>query len=240
MVLQFPLSFVQNAIAQVFFQKAAEAKNISHQKLKEIVEQSIKPLIFLAFLPVILFILIGPELFSVVFGARWAEAGNYVRFLSLWVGIRFISSPFSNLFSILEKQHMTVFLTILELIFPLGAIIIGAQTGNALITIILFSIAGFITCFVTYWYLLHLSKISIMVPVKIVAELFLPSVPFILCILLFQRIFSPNLLLIVISSVLLFSLFPVLVIKRDTEISSFFKSVTAAIPVVNKIAKYLL
>lgn len=239
MVLQFPLSFVQNAIAQVFFQKAAEAKNISHQKLKEIVEQSIKPLIFVVFLPVILFILIGPELFSVIFGTRWVEAGNYVRFLSLWVGIRFISSPFSNLFSILEKQHMTVFLTILELIFPLGAIIIGAQTGNALITIILFSIAGFITSFVTYWYLLHLSKISIMVPVKIVAELFLPCVPFILCILLFQRIFSPNLLLIVISSVLLFSLFLVLVIKRDTEISSFFKSVTAAIPVVNTIVKYL-
>jgi O-antigen/teichoic acid export membrane protein len=239
MVLQFPLSFVQNAISQVFFQKAAEAKNISHQKLKEVVEQSIKPLIFLAFIPVILFILIGPELFSVVFGARWAEAGNYVRFLSLWVGIRFISSPFSNLFSILEKQHITIILTILELIFPLGAIIIGSQTGNALITIILFSTAGFIVNAVTYGYLLQLSKISVMVPVKIVADFLLLCVPFILCTLLFQILFAPNLLLIVISSVLLFCLYPLLVIKRDTELSHFFKNITTSIPLVNQIAKHL-
>jgi lipopolysaccharide exporter len=239
MVLQFPLSFIQSAIAQVFFQRAAEAKNISPQKLKETVQQTIKPLIFVAIIPVILLALIGPEIFSVIFGAKWEEAGNYVRFLSLWVGIRFIASPISNLFSVFEKQHLTVILTIFELVFPLIAIIIGALSGTALVAIILFSIAAFLINIVTYCYLLRLSGISIRVLGKTVMDFFLLSLPFILCILAIQRLFALNNLLIMVFSVLVFMLFPVLVIKRDAEIAGIVKNVTRQIPVISRISSYL-
>ena len=239
MVTSLPLSNIQSSVSQVFFQKAAEAKNLSHEKLKEIVIQTIKPLIFIAFVPIILFVLIGPEIFGVIFGVRWEEAGNYVRYLSIWIGFTFIESPISSLFSIFEKQRFTAIITILELILPLGAIIIGAQTGNPLIAIILFTIVASITGLVAYEYLLRFTGISILIPVKITLKFFVISIPFIFCILAFKTIFSSNILLIVILSTLIFSLFSVLVIKRDPEISSVFKSVTASIPVVNKIVKYL-
>jgi len=239
MVLQFPLSFIQGALAQVFFQKAAEAKNISHEQLKNTVLQMIKPMIFVVFLPVILFILIGPEIFSVVFGSQWAEAGNYVRFLSLWIGITFISSPISILFSIFQKQQFSLFFNVLQLILRVVALITGAVMGSALIAIILFAIVGFITNFAAYFYLLRLSGISIMVPIKIVLNFFMLSLPFILCILLFKRIFSPNDLLIVIFSLLISIGFPLLVIKRDPEVSGVIKSVTTQLPIINKFTKYL-
>lgn len=238
MVLQFPLSLIGGAITQVFFQKAAEAKNISHEILKEAVKQTIKPLIFATFLPVILFILIGPEIFGVVFGVGWEEAGNYVRFLSIWVGLGFIASPISNLFSIFEKQHVTVLITLLELIFPLGAIIIGAHTGIPLNAIILFSIVAFVTNIVAYAYLLGLAEISILVPAKIISNFFILSMPFVLCILAIKSLFSSD-ILIVFLSVMVSLMFPLMVIKRDAEISDLFKSVTASIPVINHIAKYL-
>ena len=239
MVLTAPLSLIQNAISQVFFQRAAEVKNTSPQKLKEVVGQTIKPLIFLAFLMVIIFILIGPELFSVIFGARWEEAGNYVRFLSLWVGLGLVASPISYLFTIFEKQRFTAILTIIELILPLVAIIIGAQTGSALNAIILFGIVSFITKIYGYFYLLRLADISFLVPSKIVLNFSLLSIPFVLSVLVFQKLFSPYNLLIVCFSLLIFLIFSILIIKRDREISDLFKSITATIPIINNIAKYL-
>lgn len=239
MVIQFPLSFIEGAIFQVFFQKAAEAKNISQQKLKETVLQTIKPLNFVAFSLIFLVILIGPEIFSVIFGDKWAEAGNYVRFLSLWVGITFISSPLSSLFSIFQKQRFALFLNIFQLTVQGSALIIGALTGNALNAIILYGIVAFFSYVVAYFYLLRFSGISILVPFKIVSNFFLLSVPFLLCILVFKSVFSSNSLVIVILSVMMFTLYLLLMIKRDPEISSMLKGVSAQIPVIKRINKYL-
>jgi len=239
MVLQFPLAFIQGAITQVFFQKAAEAKNISHEKLKETVLQTIKPLIFTVFLPVVLFILIGPEIFSVIFGEKWEEAGVYVRYLSLWIGISFLSAPISTLFSIFQKQRFTLIFNVLQLISRIMALIVGALMGSALIAIILFAFVGFISNIVAYFYLLRLASISILVPIRIISNYFLLSVPYIVCILVFQNIFAQNILLIVISSILISMLFPLLVIKRDPGLSDLLKSLTAQLPVINKITKYL-
>ena len=239
MVLQFPLSFIEGAIAQVFYQKAAEAKNIGQQKLKEIVGATIRPLIFAAFIPVVLFMLIGPELFSVIFGAQWSESGTYVRFLSLWIGICFVSSPIGTLFSIFQKQQFTLIFNVIQLISRVGALMAGAMFGNALLAIILFSVVGFITNSAAYFYLLRLSGISIMVPVRIVLHFLLLSIPFVLGILVFQNLFPSKMLSIVIFSLLLFTIFALVIITRDPEISGVFKSVTAQIPVVKKITKYL-
>lgn len=239
MVLEFPLSFIEGAIAQVFFQEAAEAKNISQQKLKKLVLQTIKPLIFVVFFPVILFILIGPEIFSVIFGARWEEAGNYVRFLSLWIGIGFVSSSISTLFSIFQKQQFTLIFNILQFVSQMVALLIGALTGSARTAIILFSLVAVISNSVAYFYLLRFSGISILVPAKIVSTFFLLSAPFILCIMLFQRIFSPNNLLIVFVSFLMFILFSMLIINRDPEISILLKNMTAQLPIFDRIHKYL-
>ena len=239
MVLQFPLSFVEGAIAQVFFQKAAEAKNIGQEKLKEIVGLTIRPLIFVAFMLVLLFVLIGPEIFGVIFGAQWEESGNYVRFLSLWIGICFVSSPISTLFSIFQKQQFTLIFNAIQLITRVGAMMAGAMMGNALIAIILFSLVGFITNTAAYFYLLHLSGISILLPVRAVAHFFLLSVPFIFCILVFERLVSSHMVLIVIFSLLIFVLYSGMIIRRDPELSRVFKSVSAQIPILKKMNRYL-
>ena len=238
-VTMLPLSNIQNAVTQVFFPKAVEAKHVSLEKLEEVVTHTIKPLIFIAYIPIILFILIGPEIFGIIFGVRWEEAGNYVRFLSIWLGFSFIASPISTLFSIFDKQYISTIISVLELIFPLGAIILGARTGNPLIAIILFTIFGSITGLVAYQYLLGLAGISIWVPAKLALNFFIISIPFISCIIIFKYIFSANILLIVLSSIVVFSLFPLVVLKRDPEMSALFKNITGSIPVVNKIIKYL-
>jgi len=239
MVLTMPAYFIKNAIAQVFFQKAVEDKNISHESIKDTVGQTIKPLIFISFLSTLLFILIGPELFSVIFGPQWAEAGNYVRFLSIWIGITFISSPISTLFSVFEKQRFTLFFNIYQLISQGGALIIGATTGNALFTISLFAIVSFFNNLIAYKYLLGLAGISIQTPKRIITNYLMFSVPFILFILIFQYVFPTNNLLIVVVSLFVYAWLPLILLKRDSELSDLLKNMTASIPVINKISKFL-
>jgi O-antigen/teichoic acid export membrane protein len=238
-VIMLPLSNIQSSVSQVFFPRAVEAKHISHEKLKNVVTQTIKPLIFIAYLPIIMFILIGPEIFGVVFGIRWETAGNYVRFVSIWMGFSFIASPISSLFSIFDRQYITVITTVLELILPFGAIILGARTGNPLVAIILFTIVGSIVGLIAYQYLLGLAGISIKVPAKIAFNFFVLSIPFIFCIIIFKYLFSANILLVVLLSTLIFSIFPLMILKKDPEISGLLKNVTGSIPIINKIIKYM-
>jgi O-antigen/teichoic acid export membrane protein len=234
MVLQLPLGIIGSSIAQVFFQKAAEAKNISLEKLKIIVEKTIKPLIFLCVFPVILLMIIGPEIFSVVFGIRWEESGNYVRYLSFWIGMVFITSPISTLFTIFQKQRFTLFFNILQLMCRIIALLIGVIIGEALISIILFAVVSAFFYVIAYIYLLRLAGVSILLPAVIAKPYFMLSVPFIIVILIFQRLFFSNILLVVFLSTVLSSIYYLIAIKRDPEILSTLKSINSQIPIIKK------
>jgi O-antigen/teichoic acid export membrane protein len=47
--------------------------------------------------------LVGKELFTVAFGAQWAEAGVYTQVLSVWMLFWFISAPMTRVVNIWEK-----------------------------------------------------------------------------------------------------------------------------------------
>lgn len=103
MVLQLPMSFIGSAIAQVFFQRAAEAKNVSRLVLTSVVEKTVDRLIVLGFFPLLLLSLIGKDVFTVIFGTAWAEAGVYAQILSFTILVSFITSPMTTLFTVQKK-----------------------------------------------------------------------------------------------------------------------------------------
>ena len=235
MVTTFPIGLIGNAISAVFFQKAAEAKNISQMKLTETVENTIKPLIFLSLFPTILLALIGPQLFGVVFGARWQESGNYARYLSFWVWIVFISAPFSTLISIFQKQKINLLFNIIDVIFRSFALIIGAtMIGNASIAIILYATAGVIVNMIPFIYVLRLSEVSLIKIGGIFLKYFILCIPFIIIILLIKYIFSAyNIALVIFSCILLLSYY-YFAIKNDNELMCALNDIINAIPIIKK------
>ena len=233
MVLHLPVTLIGSSISQVFFQKAAEIKNINKEQLRDTVEKTVKPLIFLIFFPILLLMLIGPELFSVVFGVKWEEAGVYARYLSLWIGIVFISQPITTLFSIFQKQQFSLIFNIFQIISRIIALLIGAIMGNALIAIILFALVGFISNLIAYRYLLGLVDISIRIPANIAFHYLLLSVPSIILIILFQ-FFLSNIFLIVILSLIVSIIFYIVVLKKDPELFNSLKNITSQIPGINR------
>lgn len=150
-VLTIPMSLVGRAIAQVFFQKAADAHNRTND-LAKVVEEVFKRLVSLGIFPILMLTLIGKEIFIVAFGARWAEAGVYVQILGLWIFFQFISSPISTLFSVLEKQHYGLLFNGILLVTRAVSLIIGGMTGDVKFTLCLLAGTG-VACygFLCFW-----------------------------------------------------------------------------------------
>lgn len=234
MVFAVPTGLIADSVAQVFFQKAAEAKHISQTELKNAIVYTLKPLLFLCIFPTILLLLIGPELFRVVFGPAWQESGEYARFLSIWMCSVFITVPFSVLFNIFQKQQMNLLFNSLQMGARVIALFVGATLGDALTAVILFSVVGFISNVLPILYLFKLSAVSLRIPARIVLKYFLLSIPFIIIILVLLYVPWMNDLGLVIISGILTILYFILAMRNDPEILGPVKIFTSKIPIIKK------
>lgn len=139
-VLRIPMAFIGSSIAQVFFQRAAEAKGT--ETLTAVVENTFRYLVVLGLFPLLLLTIVGRDLFVIVFGESWAEAGVYAQILSVWTFFWFISSPLSTLYNILEKQRFDLILNIVILVTRLISLLVGSLLNNARLALLLFSLSG--------------------------------------------------------------------------------------------------
>jgi O-antigen/teichoic acid export membrane protein len=95
---------------------------------------------------------VGEELFAVLLGEPWREAGVYTQILAPFVFFWFISSPLSQLINVKERQGTGVLLQAAILVFRVVPLIIGGLLGDARFAIILFSISGAaVYGFLSWW-----------------------------------------------------------------------------------------
>jgi lipopolysaccharide exporter len=150
-VIMMPLSLVSGALTQVFYQKACDEKNIQG-KNGELIEKLMDKMMFVGIPLMMILAMIGEELFTVIFGARWFEAGRYAQILAPWIFFWFISSPLSALFAVYERQgsalsvHSVIFLT------RVISLYIGGVYQNIYLALGLFSVTGIVAyAFVATW-----------------------------------------------------------------------------------------
>ncbi|HWQ18367.1 MAG TPA: oligosaccharide flippase family protein [Methanotrichaceae archaeon] len=141
-VLQLPMSLIGSAIAQVFFQQAAEAK--FEGRLSEVVEGTFIRLGMVGIFPILLLAFLGRDIFTVAYGSAWSEAGVYVQILALWIFFVFITSPICALFSVLERQGAFLVFNAALFVARAAALAIGGISGDARVALALFSAVGVI------------------------------------------------------------------------------------------------
>ena len=139
-MLQFPMSLIGSSIAQVFFQRASEAR--SDGTLPFLVENVFRLLVMIGIFPILAVTIIGPELFAVIFGDIWAEAGLYAQILSIWAFVWFISSPLSTIWIVLEKQAFGIRVTTLNFLTRIISLVLGGITGSPVVALLLFAFSG--------------------------------------------------------------------------------------------------
>jgi len=141
-VIRMPMRLIGGAIAQVFYQKACDSKNKGNSSV--IVENVFRRLVAIGLFPMLFLTIIGEDLFSIVFGARWSEAGLYTQILSPWMFFTFISSPLATLFAVFEKQGSALVIHTLILLSRFVSLYIGYLFGNVYMALGLFSFSGIV------------------------------------------------------------------------------------------------
>jgi len=176
-VLAVPMGIVGSAVAQVFYPRANEAKLDGH--LSQLTLKIFDRLLKIGFVPFLLLTIVAPELFAFIFGAPWVTAGEFVRWLSVWLLFVFISSPLSNIYSIMEKQKEGLIVNIVMFGTRLLVIVIGGIKGDAYFTIALFGITGAVLWSFNCIYIQHLAGIPVRNVFKVILQQFLYGIPYI-------------------------------------------------------------
>lgn len=140
-ILQVPMNFILEALRQVLFQRASEASH-RRENLFRIYYRATVGLFGFAVIPMILGFMFSPWLFSIVFGQSWYTAGEYARWLILWVGIMFCNAPSVIFARVIRKQKFLLFFSIVVLLARVVVLFIGGTFYGPLQTIILFSSTG--------------------------------------------------------------------------------------------------
>ncbi|MGE5397599.1 MAG: lipopolysaccharide biosynthesis protein, partial [Chitinophagales bacterium] len=139
-VLALPMGLIGNSIAQVYFPKAVgeRREGIAGKGMLRL----FKTLLSLSLVPMVLLMIIGPELFSFVFGSKWVTAGTYVSYLGPWMLMVFVVSPLAVLFDVYERQRELLFFNILLFTTRLFVLVVGGKTGSALETVLVLGLTG--------------------------------------------------------------------------------------------------
>jgi O-antigen/teichoic acid export membrane protein len=139
-VLALPMGMVGQAIGDAFLAEAAEARR--EGDLPRLVLSIYEKLVQIAMPPAVLLVLIGPELFALVFGPEWRMGGTFAQWMTPWLLAQFISSPLSLLFDVLERQPEEMAFQFGLLGSRVGALLVGHWIGDLTWTVALFALTS--------------------------------------------------------------------------------------------------
>ncbi|MBA2661995.1 MAG: oligosaccharide flippase family protein [Bradymonadaceae bacterium] len=141
LVLSLPVELITGALRQVYFQRASELYN-QGKALFPNQRRALLILMAIAVVPASVFALIAPELFGLVLGAQWIEAGHYARLLTLYLCSSLISVPAMALVPVLNLQRLLLFHQFIVLLGSAAALVHGGLQNDPVLAIGLYSAVG--------------------------------------------------------------------------------------------------
>lgn len=209
------MSLVGSAIAQVFFQRAAEARKSGN--LAVLVQTITEVLLKIIVFPVLTLMVVGPELFSFVFGDIWSEAGIYIQILSIWIIFWFLYSPLSTIYVVLEKQNLGLRFNILNLSTRFLSLFIGGMAGSVYLALALFSISGVVIYGAFCLVLVKMAGVTAKDIIRSFVRIFAYSIPG-LCVLIFIKFVAVSPLSVFVISCVLIALYYVVIYMKDPQV----------------------
>jgi O-antigen/teichoic acid export membrane protein len=128
-VLGAPAVLIGQAVSQVYCVEAATLNVSDPNAFNALFLRSIKRLLWLGLIPFLIFLLFGPSLFGLVFGASWREAGVYARWLAAMHYVALVSWPLTPTLNILEKQFWQLGWDVGRLVLTVGSLWLAHRWG---------------------------------------------------------------------------------------------------------------
>ncbi|MEC2073409.1 lipopolysaccharide biosynthesis protein [Alkalihalophilus marmarensis] len=139
-VLKMPTELLGKSIGDVFYPRITQAAN-NGENIAKLLVKATTALAVVGIVPFSIIILFGPWIFELVFGSDWGQAGEYARWLSIWLFFGFINRPSVKSIPVLKLQGSFLIYEILSTAIRAGALFIGFLLYNDdLLAIILMSV----------------------------------------------------------------------------------------------------
>lgn len=141
-VLGVPSQLIGKSVGDVFYPRISEAAN-NGSRITALIIKATLALGAIGIIPFGIVIIIGPQLFSLVFGSDWVTAGEYARWTALWVFFMFINQPCVKALPVLSAQSFHLKITILMLVVRLLLLALGYYVFSSdLLAIAFYSVSG--------------------------------------------------------------------------------------------------
>jgi lipopolysaccharide exporter len=140
-ILSTPMGLVLTPLRQVLFQKASETYH-DGGRITPLYAKITFGLFALALFPTLVFFIWAPQIFTWIFGSQWDIAGEFARWLMLWLAFYFCNLPSVLFARIIRIQSTMFFFNQAVLVVRILALLIGGIYMSSLYTIILFSVVG--------------------------------------------------------------------------------------------------
>lgn len=150
-VLDAPKTLIGQAVSQVFVSEGARLAASDPQELRHFFRKLLVRQAMIGLVPLIIVLAAGPILFGLVFGPRWATAGEYARVFAFMSYAAFLAWPFSLTLTMLEHQKVQFAWDVGRLILSTGAIEIAHRFTAAPTNVLAAYVTAMACC-----YLIHL------------------------------------------------------------------------------------
>lgn len=149
-VVSVPQRLLSTSIGDVFKQAASELI-VKNGECRELFLKTTRRLLSLAVLPFLVLVVIGPELFSFVFGEAWREAGVIGRLLALKFFFGFVVTPVSSVIFIGQGQRYEFFLQFFLFVFAPVSVVLGQYFFGVKGAVALYALVYAVKYSVEYW-----------------------------------------------------------------------------------------
>jgi O-antigen/teichoic acid export membrane protein len=120
-VVQAPLNVISGSYSQVFFQRISEIDNPA--ELQKVYYKALKQFTIISIFIILIAFLLPESTMGFVFGDQWLPAIAYLKILTLWYALNFITSSLSFVALRIQMQRVALILDILHFVFIYGAVI---------------------------------------------------------------------------------------------------------------------
>lgn len=141
-VMGVPSALIGKAIGDVFYPRITEAAH-NKENLFNLIRKATIMLAVAGFIPFFIIAVFGIELFRFIFGTEWSEAGEYARWLSLWLFFGFINKPSVVALAILGLQKFLLCYEVVSVFLRALSLYIGFSFyENDKVAVAIFCMSG--------------------------------------------------------------------------------------------------
>jgi len=131
-VLATPVGIVADAVSQYFEGIFADRVRTGSRQLSSLILSISGRLLIVSTVPALVIAIIGPTVFSIIFGEEWRLSGFFAQIIVVFYVAQFVVSPISRTLLVLEKQFTQLVWDISRMLLTILAVVLPVLAGGTL------------------------------------------------------------------------------------------------------------